>query len=280
MQTNSFTDQISNVKSKINGFQAQNVTDFINATVIAPILNLGLSGLKFSIRKTETINVSSDITDHYLESNTPVQQHISNKPLKITLTGEIHELTITNLSNSSTGVLQNLTEKLVAIAALAPLISSTTKNIMKAIDIGSVGNTTAGDIISNSIQAGTDLYSLYKNLLSLSTNQGKITQFILGLWKGKIGLGVDTRLGYYTSMYIENVRITAREGTTQVADIEVSLKQLRFASTQKVPFDNTAYQARLDQQKQDENDLGKGTSPPTSQEDKDSIVYSYKGKIV
>ena len=64
-------------------------------------------------------------------------------------------------------------------------------------------------------------------------------------------------------MYIDNVRITARDNTVQVSDVEVSLKQLRFASIQIVPFDKTAYQGRLAQQKQKQVNIGKGATTPT-----------------
>jgi hypothetical protein len=253
-----------------SGTDLQNIKDAINATVIAPVLNLGLAGLKFSIRKNETINFSSDITEHYLENNTPVAQHITNKPISITLTGELHELVILTQTDSSTGILQNVTEKLTTISALAPQISQTDQNIRNAIEIstmpiefGSSGQQSSL-ITSSATQAATNLYSLYKNLLSLGTTQGKITQFIKSLWQAKIGLGIDTRLGYYDKMYIESVRISARDNTRQISDIEITLKELRFASIDMVVFDNTAYQGRVNAQKQEEQPVGKVNTPPTS----------------
>jgi len=268
MQNNK-SNQILN---KIDGLEAQDVTNSINATVIAPALNLGLAGLKFSIPKSHILHASSEITNHFLANGTPVQQHIANNPITITLTGEIHELTILDLANSKTGILQNVTEKLTTIAALAPAISSTYSNARKAIAAGTVGNATNADIASNSVNASTNLYSLYKNMLSLSTNQGKTAQFILALRDGKVGLGIDTsRFGYFTDMYIDDFRFIGRDNTEQISDIEVILKKLRFTSTQLVPFDKTAYQGRLAMQAQDTQNVGKGNSAATT-ENKQSLL--------
>ena len=51
----------------------------------------GIAGFKFHIPQTEQVRMESDITDHYTDINTPVQDHIALKPVTITLTGLVGE---------------------------------------------------------------------------------------------------------------------------------------------------------------------------------------------
>ena len=47
----------------------------------------GIAGFKFNIPQREQLKFRSDVTDHYTDNNTPVQDHIAQKPIEITLTG-------------------------------------------------------------------------------------------------------------------------------------------------------------------------------------------------
>lgn len=52
----------------------------------------GIAGFLFDIRQEETIELNSDITDHYVEDNTAIQDQVALKPEMITLRGLVAEL--------------------------------------------------------------------------------------------------------------------------------------------------------------------------------------------
>ena len=53
--------------------------------------NTGLAGFKFHIPESELVNLESDITDYYTDSNSVLQDHIARKPIRVTSSGLIGE---------------------------------------------------------------------------------------------------------------------------------------------------------------------------------------------
>ena len=47
----------------------------------------GIAGFKFHVPETEAVRFESEITDHYTDTNSALQDHIANKPVTITCTG-------------------------------------------------------------------------------------------------------------------------------------------------------------------------------------------------
>ncbi len=256
-------NQSNSILESLTTTSAETIAESINATIIAPALNLGIAGLKFSIGKSESLELSSDITDFFLEDNTSVQQHISNKPKRLTLTGEIHEISLLSSDNSFAGELQSVTEKMTVVTALLPAISASYQSLRNIISDSSSG-ISSNSVNSDNINSAINLYSLYKNVLSLNTEQGRITQFITAIHNSKIGIGIDTRVGYFTDMYIESARISARDNTSQISDVEITVKQLRFSNTQIVAFDPTQYASKVQKQQNPNNLVGKSNATPVS----------------
>ena len=66
---------------------ADTTSELVGKYVVSPVVNLGIGGLAFDIFEEHKVELQSDITDHYVEDNTAIQDQIANRPLKFTLRG-------------------------------------------------------------------------------------------------------------------------------------------------------------------------------------------------
>ena len=65
-------------------------------------------GLAFDYTGEVKIESTSDITDHYMEDNTPTQDHIALAPRRVTLKGIVGELVAGPRPTGVSGVLNNI----------------------------------------------------------------------------------------------------------------------------------------------------------------------------
>ena len=62
-----------------------NFTDALKKYVVMPRGEYGVDGFIFDIYGDETVNLTAEITDHTIEDNSQIQDHITLKPKKIRL---------------------------------------------------------------------------------------------------------------------------------------------------------------------------------------------------
>ena len=85
---------INNRNSKYGGINKKELAQsMLKKTVDAgnAVVNIlgatGIAGFKFHVPESETVKFESDITDHYTDTNSAIQDHIALKPVTITSTG-------------------------------------------------------------------------------------------------------------------------------------------------------------------------------------------------
>ena len=61
-------------------------------TILSPKTAKGISGFLFDVPKDEQVTLSYDVTDHFTENNSFLNDHIVRKPIQITLSGWVGEL--------------------------------------------------------------------------------------------------------------------------------------------------------------------------------------------
>ena len=71
---------------------AKGYLDLKNSALVSPKSAKGIQGFIFDIPDNERIDLESDITDHFTESNSFINDHVVNKPMIIRLSGFIGEL--------------------------------------------------------------------------------------------------------------------------------------------------------------------------------------------
>lgn len=220
----------------------------------------------FDIIQEHTISFSNSITDYYLEDNTAIQDHISHAPLTITLSGMRGELTYTP---SDSDIAKELA-KAKSVTASRNLLTQASKLRPLNMFLPPVSNAMAlarnvATYVANSIaRYGGILKSWSNTNYGLNQYQGigfsqtntkleEVCAKLRSLSANNTALIVQTPYQSFQDMYIESVTLSQGENN-YVTDIQVTLKQLRFAEvTTTKPDENIMSQYTAYQRVSDEN---------------------------
>lgn len=234
----------------------------------------------FDIAKDWSVDLTSDITDYYVENNSPVQDHIALHPKMVTISGYQGEL-ITKTEQSSTlglttikkgqivaGIMDNLknvniqkvTQKLNILNPLNPIlppqVAQVRANISKATDAFD----NYRSIINQDYNSAKKMYNSAKQTLSTLQGKGIINKIIndypeslqmdrqkfiyekfSNIWKQKILCFVDTPWGTFHNMAIQSISVSQSEETKHITDISITFKQLSFTKPKYEKFDSANF---------------------------------------
>lgn len=222
----------------------------VNKFVVSPIVNLGIAGFSFDIFEEHKSEQTAEITDHYVEDNSTIGDHIAIKPLKFSLRGFVGELVDTTATPKSS--VAELAEKLTIINSYLPVVTGAAKQVNNLL---TSNKASTADAVGQSIGTGVDLFQAYQALNPPDTRQAKAYNFFQALFKAKQLVAVDTPFGFISDMAIENV-ISIQADNAYISDFSVTLKEFRTASTQLVDFDTKKNQGRAGNQKSETVDQG------------------------
>lgn len=232
------------------------IKESFGRNIVRPRNQFGIAGFYFDIERSTEIDLSSDITDHFVEDNTAVQDHIANKPKIVTLRFMQGELTynpfeITDLFE------ERVPEKLNIIALYTPELTDQAEQARNAIN-------SAVENFNNNVIAVRDLWSLTENLNPGVNRQQQAYLYFSALWEQKILVSVETPYEFFDNMAIMNIRPNQGEKSRFISDFSITLKQINFVGTQTVAFDASLYQSRNQSQRAEEVDKGKAQGVQTS----------------
>lgn len=222
------------------GMQPQNAPSYEKNTQQQP------PTLLFNFNGEETLTVDSDITDHYIENNTPIQDQISIKPEIYTVQGFVGELN--DIAPAALEPLKIAAEKLTTITGYVPGLSLTAllayQNAQAAYQtaIAIKNNATAA---WNSINGGGGVSVINGAGISSQPNQTQQQKYFQQLYsyqKKRTLFTVQTPWAIFQDMAIMQLKAIQDEKTNTVSDFKLTFKMLRFASTQLVG--NTLYDYR------------------------------------
>lgn len=195
-------------------------------------------GLLFNYEGEQTATFSSDITDHFIEDNTAIQDQIALKPVVITTHGFIGELNNAPASVLG-GIAQLASNTLSSIGAFAPAVSSTAQNAYNTAAAGymlaqSASNTAVAAISSIGGSSGASVIGSINGTITTASNQNKqqvMFQQFYGYWQKRTLFTLQTPWAVFQNMAIQNFRAIQDESTRTISDFEVTFKQMNFAST-------------------------------------------------
>lgn len=198
--------------------------DLANKYVVKPQTAQGISGFVFDYEGDTDVTWGADITDHYLEDNTPVNDHIAVHPLRVVLHGFVSELVLKG-QQGILGALATIQNRLTAVPAY--LGKYTPGTVQKAQSLVTAATNTVNKID----QAASRL----NNVLSFFTAPGQSAQTraynkLLALANTRQVMVIQTPYKTLDRMAIENVRFVQPQDTKDWSDIVVTLKQLRFVT--------------------------------------------------
>jgi hypothetical protein len=219
-------------QNKTQGYQPQNKpspTGLISTLFPPP-------SLLFHYEGEQTVTLQSDITDHFIENNTAIQDQISLKPIVITTHGFIGELN--NVPPPELALLLQASNTLTSIGAYVPGLSQTAQ---LAYAQAFAAYQTAQSAVNAGISAwssitGTGGTSVVGSggLVSTSQNQNKqqtYFQQFYGYWNTRTLFTVQTPWAIFQNMAIQNLRAIQDEATRMITDFEVSFKMINVART-------------------------------------------------
>lgn len=205
-------------------------------------------GYYFDIITNHAVSTQSQITDNYLENGTAVQDHIAHSPLQITLSGlcgdiiyrtqQAEEDYIRYLGDAK--IYSNTLEiknKLTSLTTLSPRLNNTMQKYLNKVNSAIASTQRYIGIFNSFVNSNTPLnkyYNLNQNLLNVRLKE--VYEKLKWLKDNNIALYVTTPFGDFENMYI--LSMTLRQGDVNfAADLEITLKQLRFADVKFTEVD-------------------------------------------
>lgn len=216
----------------------------------------------FHYEGENSVTLESDITDHYIEDNTPIQDQIALKPEGINTHGFIGELN--NVPPSIATPAKNILDKLTSIGAYTPALTTTALN---AFNTATQLYSTAENASNAAVSAVASLTKNSSTGASSGTQTKQQVAFstFYGYWQNKILFTVQTPWAQFKNCAIKSLRAIQDAETRVISDFEVSFKVMRFATIVTVNNGITSdFQGRAAAQGADLVNLGSSTPPPVS----------------
>lgn len=238
-QTTTYQGQISNEERRAqNDLKIVSVKD----AIVGIFTNTGVAGFKFHIDQSEQVNMESDITDHYVDTNSAVQDHIARRPITITLNGYQGEYYY------SVHPIQDMVSKIGSVLTLVenfkPKLDAFTNQIkirqtQRSLIALNNGDTTEaekyGELagrqeINLKQHNAIDLFKLFQNIYKLTSAQTRAFYYFEALWKSEILFTVETRWKRFDNMVIQKVTPLG-ENNADITDFSVTFKQMGITTS-------------------------------------------------
>lgn len=236
----------------------------------------------FDIEGENLVKLQSDITDHYVEDNTALQDQWALRPEIVTTEGFIAELN--NVPPPGLKQVKAIADKLTVIDSYTPALSTTALIAYNtAFQIYQVGLNAARAAVSawsslNNAISGSDGQSVINaNGLTKQPNQTKqqqAFQTFYGYWRNRTLFTVQTPWAIFQNMAILSVDAIQDEKTKEVSTFKVTFKMIRTAQTVVIP---KLAQGRLSGQSAGVTDIG--TTQPIKSIDLSTGLTSYSGVL-
>lgn len=193
--------------------------------VVSPMAAFGIGGFIFGIDGEDEVALTSEITDHYAEDNTVLNDGIALKPKRFTLRSYVGEQQ-TLTSASQPNPLEQVAQKLTTITSMLPAVSAAESQV-GALIAGGTANLNFNSLVSS----GANIYAMVKNLITPTTGQAAAYAYFQALYKMKILMSVQTPYEFITNMAIESVIARQDEETKNMSHFIIVMKEFRTAQT-------------------------------------------------
>lgn len=206
-----------------------------NVALITPASVLGYQGIfngsvitpsfLFHTEGEQKMELKMDITDHFIENNSPIQDHAALPPIKYTTHGFIGELN--DLLPFQAPLIQALTSALVPISDFAPGLSITAINLLNE----------AKAAYSQAANLANAAASAWNSLSGQGTQTKQQAAF---QWWSTARLqrwlfNIQTPWALMLNMMPESIVPVQSEDTDSLTDFFITFKEIRFSNTTSTP---------------------------------------------
>jgi hypothetical protein len=247
MSFNQITQSPSN-----NNADSKNYLDKKSSAQVSPKSAKGLSGWEFDIPDTEQIRLQADITDHYVENGSFINDHRVIKPIEVSLTGFIGEL-VYRPPEGVQGNIQELSNRLETVEAF---LGNYTPGAVQSFQQALIDTNFAISTVNNTINQVKNIASFFDGEGSEETKQEKAFNELEAFFFQNELMTVQTPWRYFENMSIVDLAFNQSGESKGISDITISLKEWRFSDTQTVDYNENLFPVRQEIQATDTEDSG------------------------
>jgi hypothetical protein len=211
----------------------------------------GIGGYLFDIPGDEEVRLRSAISRHYVESNTPISDHITLEPEMITLRGVVAELANGLPATPTQAPAPN---PLPVLPAMSPGLTPGQQQTASATA------PTQGEQASGLYQ-----YYLSGSPAGSLTRQTNAFLFFQQAWWGRQLMSVETPWGIFLNMAIADLRVVQSKETKYLSDFTVILEKIRVAGEATVNAGQLAGRNALQQAPVSQNGAAGQVTPTAAQ---------------
>lgn len=209
----------------------------------------------FNYEGENKVTLDNEITDHYIEGNTALQDHIAQKPEIISTNGFIAELN--DIAPAVLQPLKSAADRLTTISGYLPGLSLSAQ----------IAYNEAAFLYANAQNAANAATALWSSIGGGSNQNQTKQQIAFQAWYGyrqaNTLFTVQTPWGIFSDCAIQNIT-TVQDDTTQVVtEFSVIFKKMRFSTTQALTSANILEGRAAAQAGQNVN-LGTSTPVPAT----------------
>ncbi len=218
----------------------------------------GLEGFLFDLPDTESVTLSADMTDHYTEDNSFLQDHRVIKPAQITISGFVGEL-VYKKPTGLLGVISAIGNRLNAVGAF--LGDQTPQAVQLAQKAAAQAQAAIG-AASNTVGKAKSLIGAFKGAEPEPTKQQVAYKELESLFRESRMLTLQTPWNFFDNLMITFIGFSQGSESEGMSDIQITLKEIRIARTKTADF-NTEVFNRSQIQESESEDLGNTTGEET-----------------
>lgn len=207
----------------------------------------------FVYRGEDTAELKADITDHFIEDNTAIQDQIALRPKEVTLHGFIGEV-----SNQLPGLLQKINEIVSRLTVLTPYVPALTAAALVQYN----NALRAYNSIANAAATVEQAFSMFGIGADHQTKQQKAYGYFESKFDSRALFTVQTPWKIFENMAIVSLHAIQNEDDSTMTDFAITFKEIRFANTLSSNF--SIVQGRLQAQSSSTVDRGFQNPPETA----------------
>lgn len=219
-----------------------------NRFIVTPKNEFGVAGFVFDVEGDARSELTTEITDHFTETNAAIQDHIAVRPERITLRNYVGELTYER-SLLSDILPQKLAAKLARVEAYLPQLSAGAAKAQRIFEASKSVNLSLPTSVQEGKQRVADLWALIKNQAPQLPKQQAAYQFFKAMQRQKVLVSVQTPFVFLSSMAIESITAIQEEDSRFISEFSITLKEMRFARTETVEYEPEQLQGRTVEQR-------------------------------
>ena len=225
--------------------------DQVVSVAVAPQNAEGVSGWIFDVPTNELINLSADITDHYTENNSYINDHIVIKPIEVSLSGYVGELVYRKPAGFD-AIINVIANSLTPVTAF---VGEYTNGLSQAIT-QLIQQNLSLSARNQKINQAENLVASFDGENIETIKQRNAYQKLKSMMFKKQLVTVQTPWEYLGNMAIVSVSANQGEDSISYSDITISLKQMRFSDTTFTAFSEELFKSREVEQSSETEDSG------------------------